>query len=198
MRHLPALRQKQTALLFVVVPGIPVLAVDIELIAAHGEPCRRSNLIRNHHAAIIDAAVAPAGNPVVHLEFEILGSAAAPDDERVAFDDGLGSDLPGHHSVRSAPVFRIALPPVESLAVENALKAVFIALDWLRPVALFGYKRRGRLLLGYRPTRRARGQRCEKQPAPKTPVNRLVISIHSCVHYERFQEASRGNKRSAS
>src|SRR5580658_9510351 len=120
MRHLSAHRQEQTPLLLVVIAGVLVLAVDIALIAAHRELVRGSHFVWYHHAAIIDAAVAARRDPVIHLQLEILGRAAPPDDEGVALDDRLRGDFAGHESVRGAPVFRIPLPPGERLAVENA------------------------------------------------------------------------------
>ena len=48
--------------------------------------------VRNIDAAVVDAAVAFAGDAVLESEFEVLGGAG-PDEEGVAFDFVAGGDF---------------------------------------------------------------------------------------------------------
>src|SRR6476646_8985269 len=119
MGNLAAQRMKQAALLFVILPRIPIRPIDIELVPAHGELIGGSHRVRDHHTAIVDAAVAGTGDAVVGLQLEIGRSASLPDDEGVALDYGLRRDLANQRAVFYAPVLGVAFPSRQSLAVEH-------------------------------------------------------------------------------
>lgn len=123
MRHLPAQGKKEPPLLFVVLAGVDIATIDVALVAAHGELIGWCYFVGHHCAAVVDAAVAASSDPVVHLEFEVLGRPTAPDDEGVALDDGLGSDLANQRAILGAPVPGVALPAVERLSVKDRSEA---------------------------------------------------------------------------
>jgi hypothetical protein len=105
MRDVAALRQKQAALLLVIIAGVQVLAVDIALIAAHGELVGGGHGVGNHHAPISNAVVAAGRDAVVDFEIEILRCAALPNDKGVASDEGLGRDFAGHDAIAARQYF---------------------------------------------------------------------------------------------
>src|SRR5688572_17899649 len=143
---LAAHADEEPSLLLVIVADVPPGAVEIELIAAHRELVVGRDRVWNARAAVVDAAVPARGDPVVELQLEVLRAAACPDDERVALDDGGRGDLSDQYSVFGAPVFGVAFPTAERLAIEDWLKAGLVALDGSRSVALLGDERRSRLL----------------------------------------------------
>src|SRR5271154_1447643 len=104
MRHLTSRSQKQTPLLFVILPRIAIRSVDIGLIPAHRELVRRSHGIRHHYAAIVNSTVPTRSNAVIRLQLEILRRPPAQDDDLVPLDQRLRSDLAAQR-----PAFR---PPI--------------------------------------------------------------------------------------
>jgi hypothetical protein len=99
--------------------------------------------VRHHHVAIVDAAVASAGDAVIGLQFEIGGSAALPDDEGVALDDRLGRDFAHQRAVLDTPVLGIAFPSGQGFAVENGTESRFVAGGRFGTVGLFWNVLRG-------------------------------------------------------
>src|SRR4051794_36628185 len=101
--HLTANGKKQTSLLLVIIPRIPVLAVDIALIPAHCELIVRGYLVGDDNASVVDPTVPAWGNAVFHLQLEITWAGSAPDDERIAFNNRFGCDLSHHYAIRHTP-----------------------------------------------------------------------------------------------
>src|SRR5215469_6018905 len=127
MGYLSPHSEEQTPFLLVVVPGITVLPIDVALITPHGEFVFRRYRIGDHYASVIDSAVPASRDAVVHLKFKIRRSAIAPDDKRVALDDGFGSNFTHHVAVFHAPITWIALPTTQRLAIEDRTEAWLIA-----------------------------------------------------------------------
>lgn len=121
--HLSPQRHKLSATFFIVISGMPYVAsvllftVDIELVSLHGE-LRLGKLA----AAIVDPAVAAIADAIFNLELKILELAAAPDDEGVLLNLISRSDLTNERAILGAPVFWIAFPAGECLAIEDGLK----------------------------------------------------------------------------
>ena len=121
-----------------------------------------ANLLSGRHrvghddAAIVDAAVPAFGDAIVELQLEVGGRAAAPDDERVALDDGRRHDFADEHSVLGPPVGRIAFPSGERLAVEDRLKPGLVSGEHFGTIALLRRVRRLRFAACRAATRRRR------------------------------------------
>src|SRR5450432_2135654 len=73
---LPALREERAPALLIVLSCVLLRAIDIGLISLH-DPLHTGQF----HAAIVNAAVATRGDAEPGFQFEVLCSAAAPDDE---------------------------------------------------------------------------------------------------------------------
>ena len=73
----PRTREKEAALLFVVVAGISLAAVEIALIAAHRELVRWRDRVGNDDAAVVDAAVA-LGRDAVRSSFSSKSFGSPP------------------------------------------------------------------------------------------------------------------------
>jgi hypothetical protein len=112
--HLAAVGEESAAAFLVVLADPTFDVVDVGLIAGERPGC-----IRKLDTAVVDAAVAAGGDAVIELELEVGGSAAAPDDEGVSFDEGFGGDFPDEVAVFDAPVFGIAVPVGEGASVED-------------------------------------------------------------------------------
>src|SRR5262249_45559480 len=136
---------------------------DVALIAAHGEAVGGGYGIGHDDAAVIDTAVAAGGDAVIEFELEILRRAAAPDEEGVAADDGFGRNPAGHDAVGRAPVFRIALPALQRLAIKHGTEARLITFEGLRTVGLFRDKGLG--LIAAQARAYGRGERGGKETA---------------------------------
>jgi hypothetical protein len=121
MRDLAAGGKKRTCALLVVLAGVFVLAVDVRLIAAH-----RPFQIGQLDASIVDAAVAAIGDAVLDFQFEVAGHASAPDNERVALEEGLRGHLADEAPVFDSPIHGIAVPILECLAIEDRLEALLV------------------------------------------------------------------------
>src|SRR3954451_17053009 len=109
---------EEAALLLVILPGVTIGSVDVELVAFHGELIGRRHRIRDYETAIVDADIARAGDAVIRFQLEVAWRASLPDDERVALDHCLRRDLAYQRSVLDSPVFRVAVPAGEGLAVK--------------------------------------------------------------------------------
>src|SRR5206468_9546469 len=127
VRHLAADSEEQAALFLVIVPRILLAAVEIALVAAHGEPVFRRHGIRNDRAAIVDPAVALTADPVFELQFEITRPRTAIHDEGIALDDCGRCDFTDELAVLDAPVGWVPLPARQRFAVEDRGEAWLIA-----------------------------------------------------------------------
>jgi hypothetical protein len=100
-----------SAAFFVVVAGVAgfvvvgsAFAVDVELVAFEGVLG-----VLQESAAVVDAAVAFAGDAVLEFEFEVFGDAG-PDEEGVAFDFVAQGDF-ADDGIFSCPEFGVAVQP---------------------------------------------------------------------------------------
>src|SRR5471030_34588 len=103
--------------------GISLPCVDIELVALHDPP----GDVGKFHAAVLDTAVSGvrAGHSVLHLELEIGGLAIAPDAENVLLGLMDSRGFARDYAVFDAPEIRVAVPPLEALAIEDRPEAGF-------------------------------------------------------------------------
>jgi hypothetical protein len=88
--------------------------IEIGLVAA-------DDPLAHFTAAVLDAAIA-ADDAELGTQLEIAHFALAIDEERVATRGLLGRRLAGDNALLDAPEFRVAVPAVERLAVEERLK----------------------------------------------------------------------------
>ena len=89
MSDLAAHGEEGAAALFVVLAGVFVGAVDVGLVAAE-EPLGAGDF----DAAVVDAGVAVVGDAEFGFELEVLGRAAAPDEEAVLLEEIVGVTSP--------------------------------------------------------------------------------------------------------
>src|SRR5699024_10038361 len=128
VRHitdLSAQRQKSAAALFIHLPRVRLLPVDVRLVALQHPPA----YIRKFHAPVLHTAVAGlARQLVLHLQLEIPRRSAAPDAKDVVLRLMVRTRLASHHTVLHSPELRIAIPALQGFAVEDRLEPGF--LQW--------------------------------------------------------------------
>src|SRR5262249_16922107 len=82
-------------------------------------------------AAVLDAAVGGV-QLELHFQLEVLRLPTAPDHEGIGIDLLLRRALADNRAVLDTPELRIAVPPLQALAVEDLLKAgVILERQWL-------------------------------------------------------------------
>ena len=111
-------RVERATALFVVLPSVFVLPVDIRLRAG-----QREGQSGDVGAMVVDAAVAPFRDAVLRLELEVAREGAVPDDKGIILHDGRRRNLADDCASFAAPIFRVAGPTFEALAVEHLFPA---------------------------------------------------------------------------
>ena len=106
---------------FVIHSGVTILAVYVALVTLHS----KRNAIE-HHASVINAAVAVSRNAEITFEFEVFYLATLPGDETIFAEQRGRCYFSNEVAVFHAPVNGIAAPAFKILSIEDGYEVILI------------------------------------------------------------------------